>query len=114
MSIVLIGYRGSGKTTIGKRLADQLWQPFVDTDDLVVRKAGGRVLIVHEAVRSGGFGAEVAIRLAELLGDATSMTLRRLTTPDVRIPAAPQLQAALIPNANAIAASAREMVAKAK
>ena len=40
MSIVLIGYRGSGKTTVGKRLADRLWQPFVDTDDLVVKKAG--------------------------------------------------------------------------
>jgi shikimate kinase len=40
MSVVLIGYRGSGKTTNGKRLADQLWQPFVDTDELIVRKAG--------------------------------------------------------------------------
>jgi shikimate kinase len=40
MSIVLIGYRGSGKTTIGKRLADRLWQPFVDVDDVIVKKAG--------------------------------------------------------------------------
>jgi shikimate kinase len=42
MSIVLIGYRGCGKTSIGKKLADRLWQPFVDTDDLVVKKAGGK------------------------------------------------------------------------
>lgn len=40
MSILLIGYRGSGKTTIGKKLADRLWQPFVDTDDLIVRSSG--------------------------------------------------------------------------
>ena len=40
MSIALLGYRGSGKTTVGKRLADRLWQKFVDTDELVVRKAG--------------------------------------------------------------------------
>jgi len=40
MSIVLIGYRGCGKTTLGKRLADRLWQPFVDVDDLIVKKAG--------------------------------------------------------------------------
>ena len=52
MSIVLIGYRGSGKTTIGKRLADQLWQPFVDTDDLVVRKAGGKT--IKEIFETGG------------------------------------------------------------
>ena len=40
MSVFLIGYRGSGKTTIGRRLADRLWQTFVDTDELIVRKAG--------------------------------------------------------------------------
>jgi len=32
-NIILIGYRGSGKTTIGKLLADQLWKTFVDVDD---------------------------------------------------------------------------------
>jgi shikimate kinase len=42
MSIALIGYRGSGKSTVGKRLADRLWQKFVDTDDLVVKLAGGK------------------------------------------------------------------------
>jgi shikimate kinase len=40
MSIFLIGYRGSGKSTVGRKLADRLWQPFVDTDDIVVQKAG--------------------------------------------------------------------------
>jgi shikimate kinase len=40
MSIALLGYRGSGKSTVGRRLADRLWQPFVDTDELVVRRAG--------------------------------------------------------------------------
>jgi len=40
MSTVLIGYRGSGKTTTGRKLADHLWQKFVDVDDLIVAKAG--------------------------------------------------------------------------
>ena len=40
MSIVLIGYRGSGKTTIGQKLADRLWQTLVDTDQLIVKRAG--------------------------------------------------------------------------
>ena len=48
MSIVLIGYRGSGKTTIGRRLADRLWQTFVDTDELVVRKAGRGISDIFE------------------------------------------------------------------
>lgn len=40
MSIFLIGYRGSGKTTVGQKLADRLWLPFVDTDASIVRLAG--------------------------------------------------------------------------
>ena len=48
MSIVLIGYRGSGKTTIGKRLADRLWQPFVDVDDLIVKRAGKSIKQIFE------------------------------------------------------------------
>jgi shikimate kinase len=48
MSVVLIGYRGSGKSTVGKRLADRLWQPFVDTDELIVRKAGKSIRDIFE------------------------------------------------------------------
>src|SRR6185436_8394699 len=48
MSVVLIGYRGSGKSTVGKRLADRLWQPFVDTDELIVRKAGKTIREIFE------------------------------------------------------------------
>jgi shikimate kinase len=40
MSIVLVGYRGSGKSTIGRQLADRLRAPFVDVDDLIVAAAG--------------------------------------------------------------------------
>jgi len=39
MASVLIGYRGSGKTTIGRKLADRLWQPFIDVDEQIVAKA---------------------------------------------------------------------------
>ena len=40
MHIVLIGYRGAGKSAVGKRLADKLSLPFYDTDELVERGAG--------------------------------------------------------------------------
>ena len=48
MSIILLGYRGSGKTTIGRRLADRLWQKFVDTDDLVAAAAGMSIKDIFE------------------------------------------------------------------
>ncbi len=39
-SLVLVGFMGTGKNAVGKRLAAQLGRPLVDTDDLVVRLAG--------------------------------------------------------------------------
>ncbi len=44
MNIVLLGYRGSGKTTIGRKLADELWKTFVDTDAEVCKRLGGRTI----------------------------------------------------------------------
>ena len=44
MSAILVGYRGSGKTSVGRKLADRLWQSFVDTDELIVAAAGGKTI----------------------------------------------------------------------
>ena len=38
--IVLVGLSGVGKTTIGQALAERLGWPFLDTDDLVLKKEG--------------------------------------------------------------------------
>lgn len=48
MSIVLIGYRGSGKTSLGRKLADRLWQPFVDSDEEIVKRAGKSIREIFE------------------------------------------------------------------
>ena len=55
--VVLTGFRGSGKTSVGKRLAEQLKLAFIDTDDLVEKQAGMKIpeiFAVHsEAVFRG-------------------------------------------------------------
>jgi len=38
--IVLVGLSGSGKSTIGRALAERLGRPFLDTDALIVQRAG--------------------------------------------------------------------------
>lgn len=38
--IVLVGFMGAGKTTVGARLAEQLKRPFVDIDTLVEAREG--------------------------------------------------------------------------
>ena len=43
MNIVLIGYRGTGKSTVGKVLAARLGWPLVSTDVEIVRRAGRSV-----------------------------------------------------------------------
>ena len=41
--VVLVGLSGSGKSTIGRLLAAHLGRPFVDTDELIVQRAGRSV-----------------------------------------------------------------------
>ena len=41
MTLLLHGYRGSGKTTLGKHIAKRLGLPFFDTDALVRERFGG-------------------------------------------------------------------------
>lgn len=43
-NIILIGYRGSGKSSVGRKLADQLWKTFVDIDDAICARFGGRTV----------------------------------------------------------------------
>lgn len=79
----------------------------------VVRESGGRAVVAHEAVRSGGFGAEIAMRIHEACGAMLNAPVCRVATPDVRMPASPLLQAALIPSADTIVAAVRSTVGAA-
>ena len=39
-NIVLTGFMGTGKSTVGRLVAQQLQRPFVDSDDLIIERAG--------------------------------------------------------------------------
>ena len=46
--ILLIGYRGAGKSTVGEKLAKALHYDFLDTDEEIIRKGRGIDEIVAE------------------------------------------------------------------
>ena len=39
-NIVLVGFMGTGKTSVGKRLAKRLEMPMIDTDDIITADSG--------------------------------------------------------------------------
>jgi 2-oxoisovalerate dehydrogenase E1 component len=90
---------------------DLRWLRPLDEESIAraVRAGGGRVLVVHEATTTGGFGAEVAAGVTERHFAELAGPVRRLGTPDVRMPSAPVLQQALLPSRESIAAAAREV-----
>ena len=73
-----------------------------------VRKTG-RVVIVHEAPRNVGVGAEVAATVAERALDYLKAPVKRVTGYDIPIPLA-RLEDHYIPNKDRIARAAMELV----
>ncbi len=66
-----------------------------------------RVVIVHEAVRSGGLGAELAAQIQEHAFDYLDAPVARVAAPFAPIPFSPALESAYIPDAHSIAAQVR-------
>jgi shikimate kinase len=52
MNIVLMGYRGCGKTTVGRIVAARLQRPFFDADAIIRGRAGKTI---REIVAAGGW-----------------------------------------------------------
>ncbi len=55
MNLILVGYRGCGKTTVGEILARKLGWQFVDLDALISRKAGMSISEIFSAEGEEGF-----------------------------------------------------------
>ena len=96
---------------IDAAVLDLRWLSPLDDEALIAHaREMRRVLVVHEANLSGGFGAEVAARVAERTFGELAAPVTRLATPDVRMPAAPALQRALLPTRSSIALAVRKLV----
>jgi pyruvate dehydrogenase E1 component beta subunit len=83
----------------------------LDLDPLAasVRRTG-RCVVAHEAVRSGGFGAELAAQLQAAAFDYLDAPIQRVGAPFVPVPLSPPLEDAYRPDAEAVYQAARYAV----
>ncbi len=99
------------KTGIDAEVIDlrSLWPWDKDCVLQSVRRTG-RLLVAHESVAVGGFGAEVVATVAEHAGDALRAPARRLAAPRALIAYAPNLEDQLRVTTEMIERSAVEIV----
>ncbi|MFL6195317.1 MAG: thiamine pyrophosphate-dependent enzyme, partial [Thermoanaerobaculia bacterium] len=121
--LTLIGYGASTWTCM--EAADELAKTGVEAEVIDLRtlvpydeetvlasvKRTGRALIVHEAQRTLGFGAEVAASLADAAFPWLDAPIRRVTFPDRPVPYAKSLEKVLMPDKGKVLAAARELLA---
>ncbi|RDI73628.1 Pyruvate/2-oxoglutarate dehydrogenase complex dehydrogenase (E1) component [Gaiella occulta] len=91
---------------IRAEVVDLCWLSPLDMGTVLdsVRRTS-RLVIAHEANLTGGFGAEIAARVVTDGFDLLDAPIGRVGAPDIRVPASPALQQALMPNSESIVAA---------
>jgi pyruvate dehydrogenase E1 component beta subunit len=74
-------------------------------------KRTGRLLVAHEAVEVGGFGAEIVARVIDRLGPSGVKAVKRIGAPRIPIPFAPPLENELRVTPDKIVSAAQAMMA---
>jgi pyruvate dehydrogenase E1 component beta subunit len=70
----------------------------------------GRAVVAHEAVRTGGFGAELAAQLQDAAFDYLEAPIQRVGAPFTPVPLSPSLEDAYRPGAEEIASAGRQAI----
>lgn len=87
----------------------------LDTDTIVASaRRTNRVLVVHEAVRFGGLGAEIAAQIQEAAFDHLDAPVGRIGAPFSPVPFSPALEQHYIPSSAAIETGVRDAMFRNK
>jgi pyruvate dehydrogenase E1 component beta subunit len=70
----------------------------------------GRLVILHEATRTGGFGGEIAALAADEAFSYLKAPVKRVTAPDIPVPFSPPLEQFYIPNENQLIEAVKSVV----
>jgi shikimate kinase len=66
MNIILTGFMGTGKSTVGRRVAEMLNIPFFDVDDKIVRQTGRSIAQLFQEKGETSFRALESATIQEL------------------------------------------------
>jgi shikimate kinase len=82
-NIVLTGFMGTGKSTVGRRLADRLGRPFIDTDALIEQREGpiAEIFAEHGEQHFRDLEREVAAEVGRRRGAVVATGGRMLLDP---------------------------------
>ena len=75
-------------------------------------KKTGRMVVVHEACRKGGFGAEIAAMVQEAAFGSLKAPIRRVAAPNTPVPFAPVLEKAFVPDQNQVVEAVHSVLSK--
>ena len=80
--------------------------------DTVIQSAKktNRIVIVHEAVKNGGIGAEISAQIQEQAFDYLDAPVTRVAAPFAPVPFSPALEQSYVPNAESIADGVRDVL----
>lgn len=110
--------------SLALRAAEQLSEEGIETEVIDLRtlypldietlvksvQKTGKVVIVHQAVRFMGFGAEVAAQLQEKAFDYLDSPVSRVGAPEIPPPAAPVLEKAFMPGEEDIIEAVKRLI----
>jgi pyruvate dehydrogenase E1 component beta subunit len=87
-------------------------QPFDTATVVESARRTNRVVVAHEAVRFGGFGAEVAAQIQEEAFDYLDAPVARIGAPFSPVPFSPALEQHYVPDAGVLADAIRGVLAR--
>ncbi|HEY6553648.1 MAG TPA: alpha-ketoacid dehydrogenase subunit beta [Vicinamibacteria bacterium] len=80
-------------------------------EEAILRTAAktGKVIVLHEATRTGGPGGEIAALIAERAFEYLDAPVVRIAPPDTPVPYSPPLEEAFLPNADKVGRAIRAL-----
>ena len=110
LHVALEAAEGAAKDGIDVEVVDLRTLLPLDEDAILASAAKtGKVMVLHEATRTGGPGGEIAALVAERAFESLDAPVMRVAPPDTPVPYSPPLEEFFLPNAEKVGQAIRAL-----